>query len=171
MYYKHNDYELIYLIREGVEFAFDELVKKYSYLLYKTYYSKYRFTSKRDFMQEGLMILNKALNTYDENRSISFFTYFMICLKRKMIKIFPNEFLLQDSCKPELIKDGSARSLSSYIIFKELALENIKMVEIFDYCLLRGVPLKTYCRIFNLSYEKTYYEYKKIIDKLRKKVD
>ena len=88
-----------------------------------------------------------------------------------MFRIFPNEFLLKDNCKPELIKDCAVRSLSSYIILKELSLEDIKMVEIFDYCVLRGVPLKTYCRIFNLSYEKTYYEYKKIIDKLRKKVD
>ena len=77
MYYNYNDYELIYLIKEGVEEALKEMFRKYSHFLYKFYYQQEnRFTSKGDFVQEGFMVLQKAIETYDMDKEISFYTYF-----------------------------------------------------------------------------------------------
>ena len=83
MYVNHNDYELIYLIKEGNVAAKDFLFKKYTSLIKKMYRDGYyakRFLML-DFMQEGFLILEKvvALNssnnhveyTYDSKRRVT----------------------------------------------------------------------------------------------------
>lgn len=171
MYYNYNDYELIYLIQNGVEEALKELYNKYSHLLYKFYYQQEnRYISKGDFLQEGYMVLQKALETYNEQKCISFYTYFSICLKRKIPRI--NSLNLEQSKNTlDYIKDNNGYSNITYVIFKELALESSELCQLFKYCVVRGMPIKTYSRLFNKEYEKTYYMYKKLIEKLRKKVD
>lgn len=173
MYYNYNDYELIYLIKEGVEEALKEMFRKYSHFLYKFYYQQEnRFTSKGDFIQEGFMVLQKAIETYDMDKEISFYTYFNICLKRKIPKMHSLKVVLEEShYSIERIRDNQYFSNIMYIILKEVTSEDDELIHLFKWCVVRGMPIKTYCKFFDYEYEKTYYKYKKLIENLRKKVD
>ena len=68
-----NDYELIYLIRDGNEYAFEFFTKKYldyiDYLISK-YYS---YVELKDELREiGLNVLYKCLETYNESLNVKF---------------------------------------------------------------------------------------------------
>ena len=59
----YNDYELLYLIREGSEFALNYLFKKYDVLIYKIATSFYPKGDKfEDLLQEGRMVLYNSIN-------------------------------------------------------------------------------------------------------------
>ena len=172
MYYKYNDYELIYLVNEGVEEAFNELIHKYTYLLKKIHRTRFSNVSKDDFIQEGLMVLTAAIRTFNPLEDITFFSYFSICLNRKLNKIYEkNKYLKDKDLEIERINDKNIYSYRYKIMMKEVAFEDSSMSEFFDYHIVRGLSLKRYCKLSDISYEKEYYKYKKIIKELRKKVD
>ena len=79
--YGYNDYELLYLIHTGCEEALDVMFKKYQGLIVNTINS-FHIVSRmfEDFYQESLLVLNYAINTFDENKEASFFTYFELLL-------------------------------------------------------------------------------------------
>ena len=172
MYYKYNDYELIYLVHEGIEEAFNELINKYTYLLKKIHRTKFSKISLEDFIQEGLMVLYAAVRTFNPSEKISFYSYFSLCLRRKLNKIYENNKYLKDKdFEVERINDKNTYSYRYKMVMKEVALEDASMSDFFDYHIIRGLSLKRYCRLSDISYEKEYYKYKKIIKELRKKVD
>ena len=111
MYYKYNDYELIYLVNEGVEEAFNELIHKYTYLLKKVHRTRFSNVSKDDFIQEGLMVLTAAIRTFNPLEDITFFSYFSICLNRKLNKIYEkNKYLKDKDLEIERINDKNIYS-------------------------------------------------------------
>ena len=84
-----NDYELLYLISDGNEYAEYLLYKKYNALLYskmkdlnvfKKYYD--------DFYQEGLIAMMIAIKTYDMNMPSSFYTYLCVIVKRRFLRYY-----------------------------------------------------------------------------------
>lgn len=80
-----NDYELIYLVqnhRDGI--ALEYLFKKYKLLIWK-YIHMYDvpYYERDDFLQEGYLMLNKAINLFDESKNKTFTRYFELILKRK----------------------------------------------------------------------------------------
>jgi len=84
-----NDFELIYLIREGSERAEALLYEKYhayiynmilGFNVYKKYYD--------DFYQEGLMAISIAINTYDMDSQCSFYNYLCIVMRRRFSKYY-----------------------------------------------------------------------------------
>ena len=63
--YHINDYELLYLISEMNDYAFEILCMKYAPMIKRRF--KDLGISQRyydDFFQEGLIMLNKAVKTY-----------------------------------------------------------------------------------------------------------
>ena len=89
-YREFNDYELISHIRENIEEANDILYNKYKPLI-ESNARKLLKTSKKngiefhDLVQEGMVGLNNALNTFSENKEASFYTYAKKCIERKQI--------------------------------------------------------------------------------------
>lgn len=89
MNYK-NDYEIIYMIRENDDIARNIMFDKYMpivkniasnfYLSYSNIGADYD-----DFLQEGMIALNKAINSYDENGGSLFYTYVTLCINRHLI--------------------------------------------------------------------------------------
>ena len=79
MYVNHNDYELVYLIKDGNVPAKEYLFKKYSVLIKKIY--REGFYNLRyqlfDFMQEGFIILEKVITSYDFSFNFSFYNSFI----------------------------------------------------------------------------------------------
>ena len=85
-----NDYELISHIRDNIEEANEILFEKYKPLI-ENNARKLLKTSKKngiefyDLVQEGMVGLNNALNTFDENKEASFYTYAKKCIERKQL--------------------------------------------------------------------------------------
>lgn len=89
---KYNDYELLYLVDEGESAATELLIRKYINLIYKRV-SGYKIKSKNfdDFIQEGLMALMKAINTYSPIYNKTFTKYFDLILQRRITSIINKE--------------------------------------------------------------------------------
>ena len=89
MYVNYNDYELIYLIKEGSTQAREILFNKYSVLLKKIYKEGfyYKIYQMHDFIQEGLLILNKVIYSYSLEFSYNFYNYFKLCFARRLSRL------------------------------------------------------------------------------------
>ncbi|MBE0701028.1 MAG: hypothetical protein IH571_05020 [Acholeplasmataceae bacterium] len=93
-----NDYELIYLIRnERDHIAQEFLFRKYHKFIWKHVHLLNENPKEHDDLhQEGLMMLQKAVETYDERRGKSFTRYFELILRRQLyavIKQLPRHML------------------------------------------------------------------------------
>ena len=86
-YQKHNDYEIINLIREGNDEALELMFDKYSRLISKKIFKFNLYFEYDDMYQEGMMILYKSINSFDEIYAKSFTRYFELNLERKFITI------------------------------------------------------------------------------------
>ena len=83
--YKYNDNELLYLIAENDDDAKNILIDKYRPLIvkYATKISK-NDNDIDDYIQEGMLCLIKAINSFNEKYPYSFNSYLNIILKRKI---------------------------------------------------------------------------------------
>lgn len=91
-YKEFNDYELLSYIKEGNEDANNIILKKYSPLINKIagemiYFCKNNGLDKNDLFQEGLIGLDHAIDKYQEQENILFYTYAKTCIKRKIISV------------------------------------------------------------------------------------
>ena len=103
-YKRLNDYEILYMVKENSDDARDLMFEKYSPIIKKLanyYYScnKNMGADYDDFFQEGLIAFNKAINLYDENRDILFYTFAPAVINRHLqtfarnLKVKKNEVL------------------------------------------------------------------------------
>ncbi len=89
---QYNDYELLYLISESEPEALDILYKKYMNLIGKRIKSfRIQERYKEDFMQEGLMVLDVAIQHFDPHFTKSFNKYFDLILQRKFMQLLMKE--------------------------------------------------------------------------------
>ncbi|MDD3341725.1 MAG: sigma-70 family RNA polymerase sigma factor [Bacilli bacterium] len=91
-YRDYNDNELVYYIRENGEEANQILFKKYEPLIHsiakKMYpYCKYNGVDLADLIQEGMIGLNQAIQSYREENDNLFFTFAKKCIERKIITL------------------------------------------------------------------------------------
>ena len=100
MHYVMNDYELIYLIRyEHDEHAMIFMFKKYHKFIWKhIHILNIPEREHDDFHQEGLLMLHKAVYTFNEAIGKSFTRYFELILKRRFYQCIRNipRYLLFD---------------------------------------------------------------------------
>ena len=114
MMIEYNDNELLYLISEGELIATDILFNKYSSLIKKRIHLfKIQSRYRDDFYQEGLMVLNNAINTYLDYYGKTFNKYFDLILQRhymnllqKDVNYFYNVTLVDDfDVFPSVLKE------------------------------------------------------------------
>lgn len=89
-YKDYNDYELLSYVSEKNEEASEVLFEKYRPLILATAnrlfcYCKNTGLELNDLVQEGMLGLNLAMNSYDDNKDASFYTYAKTCIERKII--------------------------------------------------------------------------------------
>ncbi|MCK9236158.1 MAG: sigma-70 family RNA polymerase sigma factor [Acholeplasmataceae bacterium] len=97
-----NDYELVYLIRTQVDtVAFDYLVHKYQKLIWKHIHLLHLCpTEHDDFYQEGILMLQKAVHTFDERKNKTFTRYFELIMRRQFYQLIdrlPKYHLFEDT--------------------------------------------------------------------------
>ena len=88
MYEKINDNELLDKVSDN-ELATEKLFEKYKPLINKVATEAYYKNPKsgleiNDLIQEGMIGFSVALNTYDETKDASFFTFARMCIIRKI---------------------------------------------------------------------------------------
>ena len=89
-YRDYNDYELLSYVSEKNEEASEVLFEKYRPLILATAnrlfcYCKNTGLELNDLVQEGMLGLNLAMNSFDEEKDASFYTYAKTCIERKII--------------------------------------------------------------------------------------
>ncbi len=88
-----NDYELLEYISSNNEEANNLMFEKYKPLIitiakkYKQLGVKYGFEIN-DLIQEGMLGLSKAIEKYDPNLNIKFYTLARVCIERKLLNLF-----------------------------------------------------------------------------------
>ena len=89
-YKKYNDYELIYMVRENDDASYGTLLNKYLPIIKRMAYDYYKCYSEYgydidDFIQEGYLGFQNAVNSYDEKKDVLFYTFASLCIKRRIM--------------------------------------------------------------------------------------
>ena len=107
MYRDVNDYELLYLIAEKDEDAYNGICDKYNNMvqiqankIYKK--CKYLGISYEDVYQVGLYGLNKAINSFDEKEGVLFYTCASTYITREILTFIRNN----DRYKHNILSDS-----------------------------------------------------------------
>lgn len=171
MYVPANDYELLYLIRDGNSIAYRVLYEKYLHLIRKMYRENGRIQHfiYQDYQQECLMCLEEALHSYREDRNSTFFSYFVLLVRRKTIKLLRGTQLqfkeqsveYQDSMK----STPSKQAFLIKSILHQLNFDSLEM-DLFYECLIYHQPVTKIAEKYALPYQNVYIKYKKIKEKV-----
>ncbi len=89
MIYVMNDYELIYLIQSNLDDnALNFMYQKYYRFIWKLIHLlDIEKKEQEDFYQEGILMLHKAIKTFNEKYNKSFTRYFELILKRHFYQL------------------------------------------------------------------------------------
>ena len=120
-YKEYDDNELLSYAAENNEDAIDILYKKYEPLIYKKAkhlfsYGKNTGLELNDLVQEGLVGLNQAIQTFNGEKDTLFFTYAVTCIERKMISTITatkrqKHRILNESISLEYTSDDEEKAL------------------------------------------------------------
>jgi RNA polymerase sporulation-specific sigma factor len=91
-YRELNDNELLSYVCEANEEAEEIIYKKYEPLIKGSANRMYTYCKNtglelNDLIQEGMLGLNQAINTYKDNKDTMFFTYAKTCIDRRIITL------------------------------------------------------------------------------------
>ena len=94
-YKNYNDYELISMVRENDEFSYYSLFEKYKPIvknISKDFYDRYSDYGYDydDFIQEGYVGFQNALNKYDSSKGALFYTFVELCIRRRLLSFTKN---------------------------------------------------------------------------------
>lgn len=89
-YKNYNDYELISMVRENDEFSYYSLFEKYKPIvknISKEFYDRYSDYGYDydDFIREGYVGFQNALNKYDSSKGALFYTFVELCIRRRLL--------------------------------------------------------------------------------------
>lgn len=125
MYKEDNDYELLYLIAEKDEIAYNKIYNKYNTVvknMAKKLYNKTRYIgcSIEDIYEAGLYGLNLAINNFHEGEGILFYTCAVSFIHKEMISFIRennrNKHNILSECislNKEIDEDG--KSIESFV--------------------------------------------------------
>lgn len=97
-----NEYELLYMVHQGDERAFQMLVDKYSenvhYIIYKYAKRHHAGMDMQDYLQMAMIKLLQAITTYREDREASFAHFYYEILRHSMIDMYRIRQSFTGSC-------------------------------------------------------------------------
>lgn len=196
MYDDYNDNELIYLIYDFNEDANRILHEKY-YKIIKIKVGKYRVLAKKigldtnDLMQEGLLGLEEAINSYRDNKDMKFSSFANMCIERQILSVVnyhsrKKHTFLNDSCSIDA-EDEKGRTLLDYslkddidpLVMMEKEEEKNSIYDLMTKDLsklekevfelkLNGLDYKEIARLLNKSYKSIDSALQRIRSKLKK---
>ena len=173
MYVNYNDFELLYLIKDGNPKALDMMFYKYDVLIKKTAFKILGSDDKiYDLIQEGRMLLYECIYKYNEHYDISFYSYFLICLRRKLKREITKGYYDNYICLRENLSFGI--DLSDRILLRAYKREfknDPLALAILDEHILRDISIATLAKEYNIPYKKLINKKKEIIEAIKKSID
>lgn len=124
-YKEYNDYELIYLIREGNEEANNILYKKYKPVIELKARKYYRSALNKgldynDLVQEGMIGLSEALRDFNNYKDVKLSTFASLCIERQISTAVTKasrkkHMVLNESISYDFINDDDDKPLIDYL--------------------------------------------------------
>lgn len=161
----YNDYELLYLINEGSEIAFNIFFKKYEIYIIKIVKEYVEVYDSRfeDLVQEGRMALFTCMKNYNDNLNTSFFTYFTVTIRRRILKL-----LNTDYCNTIVLEESMPiYSIENKKIYGRMFFDDPEKIELFDECIIGNTSLAEFSKNKKIRYSIVYRRYRKIIEELK----
>ena len=101
---KYNDYELLDLIYDNDEVAYDIMLNKYKPVIYNKALEYYNYLKDNkctgftfdDFYEEGIIAFNSAVKNYDPNNGSLFYSFLLVCLSSCFNILYRNIFKLKN---------------------------------------------------------------------------
>lgn len=89
-YQEYNDYELLNYVYENIEEANNIVIDKYMPLINSISIKLYKYANNcglelNDLIQEGMIGLTYAINSFSDQKNVMFYTYAKKCIERKII--------------------------------------------------------------------------------------
>ena len=89
-YKNYNDYELIYMVRENDDDSYYVLFNKYLPIIKRIAYNYYKKYSTYgydldDFVQEAYVSFQRAINNFNSDKNVLFYTFLIMCIHRSLI--------------------------------------------------------------------------------------
>ena len=165
-----NDNELIFLIREHNDEAMEKMVEKYDILILSMI-NKYHFPvqQKEDYLQEGRLVLLKAIDTYQGINNKTFNKYFELLLQNRF-----NTLYRKNKKEVELVTLGDKEVMDPTItpINKEVfvnknALSEFEQ-EIYEYYFEQKNSIDKICQVLNVEKKTVYNAIQRIKEKVAK---
>lgn len=171
-YVNYNDYELIYLISEGSEASLNILFNKYSNLITLQIRKYCSYCSKtEDLLQEGLMMLNVCIRTYNPLFKISFFSYFSILCRRRLSALMKESYyksnliFMEESALPY---QGGTSKEHRFLLNPQHIFEDEILALLYKEHLIEGCSLRYFAQKHGLERKAVYYYKQQIVVHLKK---
>ena len=129
MYKEYEDEELLYLIGENNESAYDILYEKYKPIISlktKKYvnYGKKIGLEYNDLFQEGMVGLSEAIRSYKDNKDTKFSSFATMCIDRKLLSTLKRlgrqkHAILNDSCSLDTTLNKEGKPLLDFLFTLE----------------------------------------------------
>lgn len=166
-YRDYNDYELIYMIRDGDSNSYNILFEKYipvmksiAYSYYKDY-KDYGFDYD-DFTQEVYIAFNNAISQFKEEKNILFYTFSVVCMRRALLT-----FCRKITCGRKNISQRYTVNIDDVVVREESNIDNYyNYIERADLvkCMILKLDVEESC-ILELRYNGfTYKEISVLLD-------
>lgn len=169
----YNDFEIIDLIKQGNEEALELMFAKYRYLVAKKI-SHFNLTDQfDDCFQEGMIVLYKSVQKFDDGRNKSFTRYFETNLEHHFISILRarrRQIRFQVEKLPRLVEYEVAETERDYYTQEDIraALDRLSDFEkiVFRARFLEEKEMSDIAREQDVPVKKVY----NAVDRIRKKV-
>ena len=176
---EYNDYYLIYLIREmHCEVSLNLMFKKYEVFIRKKINSfRINRIDYDDYLQEGMIVLNKAVNHYDNMFKKTFFAYFDVLLTRRYITLKNTDLrkiqydLVENLNVADEREDLLNEAVDVYIIrdyYMQLNIPIEKMI-FMDY-FVEEINVSRICEKYNINRKRAYNIINNIKVKIKQKL-
>ncbi len=169
LYQGWNDYELLYLIKEGSEKALNLMYIKYEkFIIYKARSCGFRGFDLDDCIQEGYILLTTAIKKFKGEYNKTFCKYFEIILLRHFWRLRSKEQI-------EYVHFDFANTRADYCL-KEFVSEWKKALPplqgvIYEEIYYFHTPIDELANKLGLKKTQIYYELKKIRDFMNEEFD
>ncbi|MDE6276428.1 MAG: sigma-70 family RNA polymerase sigma factor [Clostridia bacterium] len=167
-----DDILLIKQYREGNEKAMEELLEKYKRLVNSIARSFFlKGVDTDDIVQEGMIGLLKAINTFNLDGKVSFITYAHECIKNRLLDYIRNGTRLKNKALSDSVPISAVEEADSCSLTPEEIAINAEEVETLKLIIVTSLT-NDERKILNMYYDgKSYSEIAQEIGKNTKYVD
>lgn len=174
----YNDFEIIDLIRQGSEEAWNLMFTKYRWLIAKKI-AKFNLTAEYDDrFQEALMVLHRSIERFDDRHNKSFTRYFETNLEHHLITVVrarQREYRFMVERLPLLLEDEVRETEVPYGAKEEIVagIESLSPFErtVFVERMIRQVPATEIARRLGITPKKVYNAAERIKKKIKLRLE